>query len=431
MQSDLQRGERYLAPVLPRLYDLVVERGEGCHLYTTEGDRYLDFISGVAVNALGHAHPEVVRAVQEQAAKLIHSCLVYAYYPPALDLAEALVKVAPGDLDTVFFANSGTEAVEAAIKLARAATGRPGILAFRGGFYGRSMGALSLTSSSSRYRSLYEPLVGAVYHAPYPNLYRHPYRGGPEEVEAAYFAEVEAVLAHQIAPDRLAAILIEPVLGEGGYLPAPPGFLRRLRELADRHGILLIFDEVQTGFGRTGAMFACEHSGVVPDVLVLAKAIASGMPLGAIMARRSLMEHWPTGTHGSTYGGNPVACSAALASLRVIERENLVARAAETGAYLQERLREMQGRHPLIGAVRGLGLMVGAELVDTSGAPYPEAVKKVQQYAKEGRLLLAVCGNQREVIRFMTPLNISRSDLDAGLAIFEQALARAGRELLG
>lgn len=428
MQADLERGQRYLAPVIPRLFDLVIERGEGCRLYTTSGETYLDFISGVAVNALGHAHPAVVEAIVQQASRLIHSCLVYAYYPPALDLAEALVEAAPGDLDSVFFTNSGAESVEAALKMARAVTGRPAIIAFRGGFHGRTMGALSLTSSNAKYRSLFEPLVGGVYHAPYPNLFRHPYRGTPEEVEAAYFAEVEEILQHQVGPEKVAAIVIEPVLGEGGYVPAPAGYLRRLRELCDRHGILLVFDEIQTGFGRTGKLFACEHSGVVPDILVLAKAIASGMPLGAIISRRSLTQRWPTGTHGSTYGGNPIACAAALASLRVIQQENLPQRAAETGAYLQERLRAVQQKHPIIGEVRGLGLMVGVEFVNGDGSPNGAAVTKVVQYCREDHLLFSVCGAHRQVVRFMTPLNIGREDLDRGLEIFERAVARVVQE---
>lgn len=429
MAAMLARGERHLAPVLPRLYDLVIERAQGPYVYTDTGEAYLDFIAGVAVNNVGHCHPEVVAAIQEQAARLIHSCLVYAYYPPAVQLAEALAQAAPGDLDTVYFANSGTEAVEGALKLARAVTGRPGIVAFRGAFHGRTMGALSLTSSSSHYRTLYEPLVGSVYHASYPDLVHSPYGGSPEEQADAYFAEVEAILRYQVAPDRTAAIVIEPIMGEGGYIPAPAHFLRRLRELCDRHGILLIFDEVQSGFGRTGKMFACEHAGVVPDVLVLAKAIAAGMPLGAVVARRELMARWPTGTHGSTFGGNPVACAAGLASLRVIQRERLADRAGELGAYLQGRLRELQSRYPIIADVRGLGMMVGVEFQRPDGSPSPEAVGRVVRQCLADRLLFSTCGRQREVVRFMAPLNIPVADLDKGIEIFGQAVARANAEL--
>lgn len=431
MEPLLERGGQHLAPVLPRLYDLVFERGEGPYLYTTTGEKYLDFIAGVAVNNVGHCHPEVVRAVQEQAARLIHSCLVYAYYPPAVELAEALAAAAPGDLDTVFFANSGTEAVEGAIKMARAVTGRPGIIAFRGAFHGRSMGALSLTSSSSYYRTLYEPLVGSVYHAAYPDLIHSPYAGTPEEQSDCYLAEVESILHYQVDPARTAAIVIEPVQGEGGYVPAPPHFLRRLRHLCDRHGILLIFDEVQSGFGRTGKFFACEHSGVVPDVLVLAKAIASGLPLGAVVSRRELMDRWPTGTHGSTFGGNPVSCAAGLASLRIIQRERLAERAAELGGYLVGRLQELRARHRVIADVRGLGMMVGVEFRNPDGSPSPQAVSRVVGQCAAERLLFSTCGRQREVVRFMAPLNILRTDLDLGLEIFGRAVASADAEVWG
>ncbi|MCL6450395.1 MAG: aspartate aminotransferase family protein [Acetobacteraceae bacterium] len=424
----LAKARRHLSPVLPRATELMVERGEGPFLYTLDGEKYFDFVSGIAVNSLGHCHPEVVKAIQEQAARLIHICFVTAYYEPAVELAAKLAEICPGDLDMVFFANSGAEAVEGSVKMARYVTDRPAIIAFRGGFHGRTIGATSLTSSSVRYRQNYEPLLPSVYHVPFPYCYRCPYKGRPEDCSLDCLGEIETLFKHQVAPSDVAAMLIEPVQGEGGYIPAPVRYMKGLRELCTRHGILLIFDEIQTGFGRTGRMFAAEHYGVVPDVLLLAKALASGLPLSAIVARPELHQAWPQGAHGSTYGANPVSCATALASIRVIERERLVEKAAETGDYLRKRFLEFKDRYAFIGDVRGLGLMVGMEFVDEDGGPNGDFVKKLIARSLEEKLIFYSCGVFKQCIRFMLPLNVRREDLDEGLERFGRVLARMARE---
>jgi len=420
-------AREHLAPVLPRSTELMIERGEGMFLYTRDGERYFDFISGIAVNALGHCHPEVVKAIQEQAAKLIHICFVTAYYEPAVRLAAKLAEICPGDLDMVFFSNSGAEAVEGSVKMARYLTDRPAIIAFRGGFHGRTLGATSLTSSSVRYRENYEPLLPSVYHVPFPYCYRCQYRQKPETCGLDCLNEIEVLFRHQLAPTDVAAMLIEPVQGEGGYVPAPPKYLKGLRELCTRHGILLIFDEVQTGFGRTGKWFAAETYGIVPDIMVLAKAIASGMPLSAIVSRPELHRAWPQGAHGSTFGANPVSCAAALASIGVIEREGLIERGAKTGEHMKGRFLEFQSRFPFIGDVRGMGLMVGMEFINRDGSPAGDLVKKVLAMCFEEKMLFYSCGVFKQCIRFMLPLNVRREDLDEGLDRFGRVLERAAK----
>src|SRR5919198_6201411 len=354
------RAKRVLSPVLGRYTWLDVERGEGSWLYTRDGRRILDLTSGIAVMNVGHSHPAVVRAVREQAEHLMHICAGVATYAANVDYAEALGEVAPDDLDTVFFCNSGAEAIEAAIKFARQVSGKPGIIGFRGGFHGRTTGAAALTSSKSHYKVGYAPLLPEVYIAPFPYPLRCDH--GPhtaDECAEACADDLLRLLDHVVPPENVAAFILEPVLGEGGYVPAPPRFLQRLRAIAKRFDILLIFDEVQTGFGRTGAMFAAERVGVVPDVLALGKAIASGLPLSAILGRRDLMTRWPEGSHGTTFGGNPVACAAAVATLDVLVEEGLPARARELGDWTLERLRALAARHPAVAGVRGLRLNDG------------------------------------------------------------------------
>lgn len=418
-QRLVQIGQTLLSPALYRATQKVWERGAGCYLYDTDGEKYLDFISGIAVQNLGHNHPEVVAAAKEQVEKLIHPGASVGYYPSAVELAAELATVTPGDLNSIFFANTGAEAVEGAIKLARYYTRRPNIIAFKGAFHGRTTGATALTASSVRYRQHYDPLMAGIYHVNYPYTFRSPYK---EPGAGPYLDEIDALFAHMVSPLDVAAIIVEPVLGEGGYVVPPEGFLQGLREITAKHGILLIFDEVQSGFGRTGRMFASEHFGVVPDVMVMAKAIASGFPLSAIAARPQIMAAWPPGSHGSTFGGNPVACAAALATLRVMKRERIPEQADATGAYLMERLGELQQRHPIMGDVRGLGLMVGVEFVNPDGSPNAEAVQALVALALEEKLLFYSAGVYHNVIRFITPLNIDRADLDKGLAIFERCL---------
>ena len=366
-------------------------------------------------------------AAKGQIDKLIHPCGSTGYYAPAVELAAQLAEITPGDLDSVFFANTGAEAVEGAVKLARYVTRRPGIIAFRGAFHGRTTGATALTASSVRYRQHYEPLLPGVYHVNYPYPFRTPYKVPGAQ---PYLDEIRNLFAQMVSPQDVAVVIVEPVLGEGGYIEPPEGFLRGLRSLTQEHGILLIFDEVQSGFGRTGKMFAAEHSGVVPDILVMAKAIANGFPLSAIIARKELMDKWPPGSHGSTFGGNPVSCAAALATLRVIRRDRLVEQAAETGAYMRERLEELKAKHPIIGDVRGRGLMLGVEFVYPDGSPNGEAVHDLADLCFEDKLLFYSAGIYKQVVRFIVPLNISRADLDKGLDIFARNVAKVEAKLL-
>ncbi len=415
--------ETLLSPVWGRIFPLVVERGEGTYLIDVEGRRYLDFTSGIGVTNTGHAHPRVVQAVQEQAAKLLHGQVNIARHVPLLRLAERLQEITPPGLDQFFFSNSGAEAVEASIKLARHATGRPNIIAFQGSFHGRTVGTMSLTSSKTVYRVGYQPLMAGVFFAPYPYAYRY---GWDEETTVDFaLKELRFILKTQTAPEETAAILVEPVLGEGGYVPAPRAFLEGLREIADHYGILLIADEVQTGFGRTGRWFAVEHSDLVPDIMVMAKGIASGLPLSGIAARPELMARWKVGTHGGTYGGNAVAAAAAIATIDVIREEHLLENARARGAQLMAGLRELQKEYPIIGDVRGLGLMVASEFTHEDGTPATEVAKATARAAFERGLLLLTCGPWDNTIRWIPPLIVDEGHIEEALNIFSQALKAA------
>src|ERR1700716_3361740 len=416
----LARERAHLPPVLYRYTPGVIDRAQGSYLYTVDGRRYLDFASGIGVTNLGHGHPEVVKAAHEQLDKLVHISVV-AHHQPAIELAERIAALAPGKLDKVFFANSGAEAVEAAIKLARYAPGRPGLIAFHGGFHGRTYGALSLTASKGYYRERYEPLLPSVYHVPYPYPFRNP--TGPDEAATLdyVFNFIDEMLDTRVPPKTTAALVVEPVLGEGGYVVPPPAFMPRLRALCDKHGILLIADEVQSGYGRTGKMFACEHTGVVPDIMTLAKSIASGLPLSAVVATSKLMDQWEPAAHGSTFGGNPVSCAAGIATLDVLKREGILENAAARGAELMARLRELQKRQPLIGEVRGLGLMVGVELINKDGSANKDLQKRVRQVCLDSGMVVLSCGPHDNVLRLVPPLNLSEAELDEGWEILKGA----------
>ncbi|MEW6547633.1 MAG: aspartate aminotransferase family protein [Bacillota bacterium] len=406
--------------------NLPVSHASGTCVWGTDGRRYLDFVSGMATANLGHNHPRVVAAAKEQMEKLIHGPVGVLLYEPILRLADELRAVMPGDLDMFFFGNSGAEAVEGAVKLARYVTGRPALIAFEGGFHGRTMGAASVTSSKSKYRLHYEPMLPGVYFAPYPYCYRCPAGRQQGACSLECLERLEGMFQHLVDPSQVAAILIEPVLGEGGYVVPPPGYLRGLRELCDRHGILLIFDEVQTGFGRTGAMFAAQAVGVNPDIMAVAKGIASGFPLGATVAPSRLMKKWSPGAHGTTFGGNPVACAAALATLAVMREEDLPGRARRLGDRALARLRDLAARHPQIGDVRGMGLMIGVEFVQPgTGRPDGELVTRVLKECLERGLILYPCGTFNHVIRFIPPLTVSEEDLDTGLDTLAAAVAAA------
>ena len=421
-----------LSPVWSRLTTLRPVRGEGVYLYDEAGQAYLDFTSGIGVTNTGHAHPEVVAAIREQAGELLFGQINIVKTPAVERLAAALGELLPDALDSLYFSNSGAEAVEAAVKLARHVTGRPNVVVFQGSFHGRTGQTMALTTSKTVYRHRYHPLPAGVVVAPFPYALRY---GWSEDAAVDFcLGELELLLKSQSAPDETAAFLIEPVLGEGGYVPAPARFLRGLRELADRHGILLIFDEIQTGFGRTGRMFAFEHAGVTPDVLIMAKGLGSGLPISAIAASRERMERWEPGTHGGTYGGgSTVPLAAARATIGVLTKENLPANAAAMGARLMDGLRALQAKYPVIADVRGLGLMVGVEF-RAPRAPgveddHGKAVTKAVQAACLGeRLLLLTCGTFENVIRWIPPLVVNQEQIDDGLAIFERALAAVTRE---
>ena len=417
--------------VWSRITNLTVDRGEGSWLITTDGERYLDYSSGIGVTNTGHAHPRVVAAVQAQAAKLLHGQQNIVYHEPGLRLYERLQGVLPGGPWQAFLSNSGAEAVEAAVKLARVATGRPVIVAFRGGFHGRTAQAMALTTAKDVYRAAFEPLPGSVYHTAFPYCYQ--FVGGSHAPDANCRCDWEAqldLLFHQVIyPERVAAIIVEPVLGEGGYVVPPPTFLPRLREITSQHGILLIADEVQTGFGRTGEMFAVQHWGVEPDILVMAKGIASGLPLSGILARSELMAQWKPGTHGGTYGGNVVACAAANATLDVIEDEDLIANARARGAQLVGGLRELASDHPVIGDVRGLGCMVAIEFVkpglDDGRTPDADLAKKVIAGALDRKLIVLSAGSYGNVSRIIPPLVTTADEVDRALSILDDSLTAA------
>jgi len=418
-------------PVWSRIANIVVERGEGSWLITTDGERYLDYSSGIGVTNTGHAHPRVAAAVAAQAAKLLHGQQNIVYHEPGLRLYERLQHVLPGEGWGAFLSNSGAEAVEAAVKLARIATGRPVILGFRGGFHGRTAQTMALTSAKDVYRGHFEPLPGSVYHTAYPYCYRAAGGSHPIDACACDWEEQLDLTFHQlIYPEHVAAVIVEPVLGEGGYIVPPPGFLPRLREITRQHGILLIADEIQTGFGRTGRMFAVEHWAVEPDIVTMAKGIASGLPLSGILAKRTLLEKLPPGTHGGTYGGNVVSCAAANATLDVIRDERLVENAAARGAQFLAGLRALGDRYPAIGDVRGLGLMLALEFVKPGvgdgRVPDPDLAKRVLAEALSRRLIVLSAGTYANVARIIPPLVTTADEVDLALGILDESLAAAG-----
>lgn len=418
-------------PVWSRVTNLVVDHGEGSWLVTPEGDRYLDYTSGIGVTNTGHAHPRVVAAVQAQAAKLLHGQQNIVYHEPGLRLHERLAHLLPGGPWGAFLSNSGAEAVEAAVKLARSTTGRPAIIGFRYGFHGRTGQAMALTAAKDVYRGAFEPLPGSVYHAAYPYCYRA--AGGAHDPSACtcdWEAQLDLLFHQLVYPDKVAAIIVEPVIGEGGYIVPPPTFLPRLREITRQHGILLIADEVQTGFGRTGELFAVRHWDVEPDVVVMAKGIASGLPLSGLIAKREILDRFPPGSHGGTFGGNVVACAAALATLDVIEDEGLVANARERGRQFLDGLRRITAGRASVGDVRGLGLMVALELVmpgeGDGRVPNPELTRRIQQEAFARKLLVLTAGTYVNVIRIIPPLVTTADEVDRALAIMTEALDAAG-----
>jgi len=409
-----------VSPVWSRYSQMIVTHGEGSYLYDTEGNRYLDFTSGIGVTNTGHCHPKVVAAIREQAGKLIHGQINIVMHEPLLQLIERLKTIVHPSLDSFFFSNSGAEAVEGAVKLAKMATKRTNVIVFQGSFHGRTVATMSLTTSKTIYRAGYQPLMPGVFVAPFPNAYRY----GWEEEQTSQWCldELRLILQTQSAPNETAAILIEPVLGEGGYVPAPKSFLEGLREICDKHGILLIFDEIQSGFGRTGKWFAYDHFNVRPDIITVAKGLASGMPVSAVISRLDLMKKWTTGSHGGTYGGNVVAAAAGVATFDAIKDERMLENAVSRGEQLSLALNNFKKDHQNIGDVRGLGLMIGIEFCDLIGKSSKEAAKAVTKKCFERGLMLLTCGPWDNTVRIIPPLNVSSNEVEEALEIIESAL---------
>ena len=421
----IERDAKFVSPSYTRDYPFVIARGDGAVVEDVDGNRFLDCAAGIAVNSTGVSHPEVVRAISEQAQKFIHMSGTDFYYEPQVRLAEELATIAPIDGDVrTFFANSGTEAIEAALKLSRYYTKRQAIIGFFGAFHGRSMGSLALTASKVTQRRGFGPLMPGVYHAPYPDSYR--FKGSADACATASLSFIaDQIFSHLVSPDEVAAIVVEPIQGEGGYIVPPRAFLQGLRELATKHGIMLVVDEVQSGMGRTGKMFAADHFALKADIVTIAKGIASGLPLGVACARAEVMS-WPPGAHASTFGGNPVSCAAANVTIKLL-REHLVANAATVGEHLMWGIRTLQQKYPLIGDVRGMGLMIGIEIVrdrQTKERAVDERNSLVQAMFRRGVLVL---GAGKNAIRLAPPLVLTKEQADSVLRIMDEALAEIAR----
>jgi len=418
--------KEYLSPALYKTTDLVMREGKGCYLTDVNGDTYLDFVQGIAVNALGHSHPAVIEAICEQAKKLINASFNMVNYEPTLILAKRIAEKTPGNLNSIFFSNGGAEATDGAIKLAKAYTKRPAIIAFQGSFHGRTIGATTITASNSKYRKHYEPLMGGVYFAPFPSRDLCP-KGFDEEQRSEYcLNEIKKLFKYIIAPETVAAIYMEAIQGEGGYVVPPESFLIGVRKLCDEYGILLVFDEIQSGYGRTGKMWASEHSGVIPDIMTAGKAIAGGLPMSAIISTPEIMEEWHAGMHGGTFGGNPVIAAAANAVMDQFEDGTLLENVNKMGEYLITKLQELQKKHPIIFDIRGCGLMIAVEYSQADGTPAPEVWAAVKEKCLEMKMLTLNCGVHGNGMRFATPLNVTEVELNQGIDILDKALTQVG-----
>ena len=410
----------HLSPVWTHLTQIQPVRGEGIYLYDADGHRYTDFTSGIGVTSTGHCHPKVVAAIQKQAEMLLFGQMNIVIPPTTVALADALAKVMPDGIDTFFFSNSGAEAVEASVKLARQATGKQNIIVFQGSFHGRTAQTMAMTTSKYIYRHQYQPLPAGIFVTPFPYAY---YYGWDEEETTEFcIKQLDLILHGQTPPDETAAIIIEPVLGEGGYIPVPIGFMQELRKICTGNDILLIVDEVQSGFGRTGKFFGFEHAGIVPDIIVMAKGLGSGLPISGIASRKELMDKWEPGSHGGTYGGGgPVISAAALATVQTLQEEKLVENAAVMGERLISGLRKLQKQYPFIGDVRGLGLMIGVEIT-VNGSPDKIFTDTIQKACLKRDLLLLTCGTYGNVIRWIPPLIVTAEQIDEALDVFGSAL---------
>jgi len=423
MKDIIKKTRKLISPTYHWSTELVARKAEGVYVDCTDGKRYVDFTCGIAVNNIGHRPPRVVEAAKAQLDALIHSGGSFIY-EPIVKLAEKLEEITPRGIDSFFFSNAGAEVVEGALKLARYASGKQNIIAFTGAFHGRTLGTISLTSSSAKYRKHYGPFLGSVYHVPYPYCYRCLLGQNPQTCGLECFNLVEYTLERLSPPEDTAAFVIEPIQGEGGYIVPPAEYLTNLRDLCNRTGILLILDEVQSGMGRTCRWFACEHFGVTPDIMTVAKALASGMPLSALGARRELMEKWPVGAHGTTFGGNPVSCAAALATIETIESEDLLTKAAEKADKTMRLLKKLEAEQDRVGEVRGIGLMIGIEFVKPDGCPDSELCESVIRHLQENGYLLISCGTYGNVIRFIPPLTAPMELIERAIELITEAVEK-------
>jgi 4-aminobutyrate aminotransferase len=423
METDqlYQENFSHMTPAWSRIFNFVADRAEGSYIYTDDGKKLLDFTSGIGVTNTGHCHPKVVEAIREQAGLFLHAQANIVIHKPMLQLIEELRKIVPSGIDSFYFANSGAEALENAVKIAKAASGRQNIIVFNGSFHGRTHATMALTTSKTAYRTGFGPLPSGIYVSPFP----YAFNMHMTEEQASQYAlgQLEYLLVSQTAPKDTAAILIESVMGEGGYIVPPVSFMKGLREICDKHGIMLIFDEVQSGFGRTGKWFALEHFGVVPDIITAAKGIASGMPLSGVFTRTEIMRKLDVGSIGGTYGGNAVSCAAGVATIKTMQDEKMLENASDKGIQLMTGLRKLQEEYPQIGDVRGKGLMVGTEfIIDGSQAKAKPLVKNIIQSAEEKGLLLLSCGTYDNTLRWIPPLNVTSQQINDGLKIFSDSL---------
>lgn len=423
METMFERCEKVMSGVTHRATQLGVVNSEGCYIYTEDGRKVLDFASGVAVNNLGAKNPEVVEAIKTQLDTMIHVGHNVVYNESYVALAERLVELTGGDTK-VYFSNSGAEANEGAMKLAKFYTKRPAIIAFKNSFHGRTLATISITGSNSKYRKYYEPLMNSVYWADYCDPYHDP-KGMERTADGRLrcVAQFDDIFERLVDPEMVAAIIVEPVQGEGGYVVPNKEFLQGLREICDDHGICLIFDEIQTGIGRTGEFYAYQALGVQPDILTSAKALGGGVPLSAIIARKEIMDAWPAGAHGGTFGGNPLACAAGLKTLEIIERDHLLENCREMGEYFRKELRVLQARHAEIGDVRGIGLMDAIEIVDAEGRPDAGRCAEIVQKALEKNVMLLSCGCGHNVIRFIAPLIVGKEEIDTCIKVLDEAMS--------
>lgn len=422
---DYQENFKHLSPVWTHYSDIIVDHAEGSYIYAADGRKILDFTCGIGVTNTGHCHPKVVAAIQKQAGLLIHGQANLVTHKPMLELVSELRTIVPESLDGFFFSNSGAEAVEGALKLVRHATGRANVIVFQGSFHGRTNATMAMTTSKTIYKVGYQPLMAGVYVAPYPYALRY---GWDEEKTSQWcLDELELLLATQTAPQETAAVFIEPIIGEGGYVVPPASYMKALRDLTKKHGILLVIDEVQSGFGRTGKWFGHQYFDIEPDVMTVAKGLASGMPISGVISRLDLMSRWVPGSHGGTYGGNAVSCAAAVATIQAMKEEKMLENAQMRGAQLVAGLSHLREKYPQIVDIRGKGLMIGSEFRDAKGNPDKKFTKAVQHECSNRNMLLLTAGPWDNTIRWIPPLVVTKEQMDEALNIFETSLAAAAK----